>query len=99
MNADLQKINNAIIQLNRVEESIREMIKRYIGKKLVGATRRNPMKVDITIMPQTSEVFDYAPNVTNIWIEDNDIYFMIDDVETNFDSLYTYEIQIIANEI
>lgn len=99
INPKLQRINNAIVQLNRIEISVRDMIKRYLSDLIANTNKYNPKVVDISIIPQETFGLAYAPHLSKMWISGDDIIFMIDESEISFDFISTSELQYIANEL
>lgn len=99
INPKLQRINNAIVQLNRIEISVRDMIKRYLLDLIANTNKYNPKVVDISIIPQETFGLTYAPHQTKLWVSGDDIIFTIDESEISFDFISTAELQYIANEL
>jgi hypothetical protein len=99
INPKLQRINNAIVQLNRIELSVRDMIKKYLIDSIANTNKYNPKVVDISIIPEETFGLTYAPHLSKLWVNGDDIIFMIDDTEVGFDFISTAELQYIANEL
>jgi hypothetical protein len=99
INPKLQRINNAIVQLNRIEISVRDMIKKYLIDLIANTNKYNPKVVDISIIPEETFGLTYAPHLSKLWVNGDDIIFMIDDTEIGFDFISTAELQYIANEL
>ena len=98
-NPILQRINNAIVQLNRIEISVRDMIKRYLLDLIANTNKYNPKVVDISIIPQETFGLTYAPHLTKLWVSGDDIIITIDESEISFDFISTAELQYIANDL
>lgn len=99
MNNKLQRINNAIDQLNRVAGSVREMIKNYIRDIVINTNTNNRMSVNILVGLSDEVAMAYYPHLTAIWRTGNDIFFMIDDKEIEFDYINTYDLYTIINQL
>lgn len=99
MDSKIQRVNNAFDQLIRVETAVRDMMKQYFGNRLSDTSENRPLLVDISIMPVGTEMFAYAPHITAMWLDEGDVFFMIDDEKVVFDNLYTYELHSIINSM
>lgn len=99
MDSKIQRVNNAFDQLVRVETAVRDMMKQYFGNRLSDTSEKRPLLVDISIMPVEATVFSYAPHITAMWLEEGNVFFIIDDEKVIFDNLYTYELHSIINSM
>ena len=99
MNYKLQRINNAVDQLNRVADSVREMIKNYLRDMLIDTNTNNRMSVNILVGLSDERGMAYYPHLTAIWRQDGEVYFMIDDNEIEFDYINTYDLYNIINQL
>ena len=96
----LQRINNAVDQLNALEDNVRDMIKDYLWcDVLTGTSEDNPMTVDIAIEQKGSFDETYYPRLTAMWKSHNDIIFEVDEIETEFEYMPTAELSFIINRI
>lgn len=95
----LSDINATFALLNKTEVSVRQMVRELLIEKLSGTSEYNPLVVDIFLKAQDDELTPFTPHLTEMWLHNNDIIFVIDDVDTDFDNVYAVELYYIVNQL
>jgi hypothetical protein len=101
-NDKLQKVNTAISQLLKTENTVRNVIKQQFFEILSNTNENNTMKVEIYIDGVTSITFGIMgcyPLLTDMWLQNGEVYFIIDDDVIEFEDMDTYILGYILNQL
>lgn len=101
-NKTLAEINAEAVKMNKYEALVRQMLRDYFSRHLAKHSEDNPLEVNITIQPQEAFALSSLelPRLTEMWQHPSEgwITFVIDEIETDFDNVYTDELINIANQ-
>lgn len=102
-NKTLAEINAEAVKMNKYEALVRQMLRDYFSRHLAKNSEDNPLEVNITIQPQEAFALSSLnlPRLTEMWQHPSEgaITFVIDDVETDFDIMYTDDLIYILNQL
>ena len=102
-NKSVAEINAEAVKMNKYESLVRQMIKDYFSRLLASTSEDNPLLVNISI--EVKDSFGLSslnlPRLTEMWQHPSEgtITFVIDDVETDFDIMYTDDLIYILNQL
>ena len=102
-NKSVAEINAEAVKMNKYESLVRQMIKDYFSRLLTSTSEDNPLLVNISI--EVKDSFGLSslnlPSLTEMWQHPSEgvITFVIDDVETDFDVMYTDDLIYILNQL
>lgn len=102
-NKSVAEINAEAVKMNKYESLVRQMIKDYFSRFLASTSEDNPLLVNISI--EVKDSFGLSslnlPRLTEMWQHPSEgtITFVIDDVETDFDIMYTDDLIYILNQL
>lgn len=102
-NKSVAEINAEAVKMNKYESLVRQMIRDYFSRLLASTSEDNPLLVNISI--EVKDSFGLSslnlPRLTEMWQHPSEgwITFVIDDVETDFDIMYTDDLIYILNQL
>ena len=102
-NKSVAEINAEAVKMNKYESLVRQMIRDYFSRFLASTSEDNPLLVNISI--EVKDSFGLSslnlPRLTEMWQHPSEgwITFVIDDVETDFDIMYTDDLIYILNQL
>ena len=102
-NKTLEEINAEVVKMNKYESLVRQMMKDRFSRLLSSTSEDNPLLVNISIDVKDSFGLSSLnlPRLTEMWQHPSEgwITFVIDDVETDFDIMYTDDLIYILNQL